>query len=105
KNQWLMFKAKDDTADPKRDIVGERPESIVSGKSATRGPQRVGASSSGKSASALLHAVGEVEKATLVDRLDDPKPWLFEIKYDGYRVLAAKAGSDVRLMSRNGKDW
>jgi bifunctional non-homologous end joining protein LigD len=46
---WLMFKAKDRFADPQLDIVAARPESVVSGKTATRGPLRVGASSSGKS--------------------------------------------------------
>lgn len=31
--------------------------------------------------------------------------WIHEIKYDGYRVLAAMAGGDVRLYTRTGKDW
>ena len=105
KNQWLMFKAQDELADPTKDIVVERPESVVSGKRATRGPQRATASASGKSSKALLAHVGEVEKATLVDGVDDASKYLFEIKYDGYRVVAVKAGTDVRMVSRNGKDW
>ncbi len=32
------------------------------------------------------------------------KDWLFEIKYDGYRLLALRAGDDVTLLSRNGND-
>jgi ATP-dependent DNA ligase len=31
--------------------------------------------------------------------------WLFEIKYDGYRMQAATAGDQVRLYTRNGHDW
>jgi bifunctional non-homologous end joining protein LigD len=31
--------------------------------------------------------------------------WLHEIKHDGYRILARKAGNCVRLWSRNGRDW
>jgi bifunctional non-homologous end joining protein LigD len=103
--QWLLFKAKDSFADAQRDIVAERPESLASGKSATRGPRRVGASPSGKSASALLDTVGEPMRARLSPRLVDPDSYLYEIKYDGYRLLAGKAGSDVRLRTRKGNDW
>lgn len=31
--------------------------------------------------------------------------WIHEIKYDGYRVLAAVAGDDARLYTRSGQDW
>ncbi|HEU5171194.1 MAG TPA: DNA ligase D [Gemmatimonadales bacterium] len=30
--------------------------------------------------------------------------WIFELKLDGYRVLAEKDGDDVRLLTRNGND-
>ena len=31
--------------------------------------------------------------------------WLHEAKYDGYRIIARKAGDDVTLFSRSGLDW
>jgi bifunctional non-homologous end joining protein LigD len=31
--------------------------------------------------------------------------WLHEIKHDGYRIVARLDEGDVRLISRNGKDW
>ncbi len=105
KSQWLLFKAKDASADRTRDIVVERPESVASGKTATRGPRRVGASKEGKSAGALLTAMGEPMLATLATSAIDPASYLYEIKYDGYRLLAGRAGNDVRLFTRKGNDW
>ena len=31
--------------------------------------------------------------------------WLHEVKYDGYRIVARKAGGEVTLFSRSGLDW
>ena len=31
--------------------------------------------------------------------------WLYEVKLDGYRALAFKDGKEVRLISRNQKDF
>lgn len=127
KSQWLMFKARDEYADPTRDPVTERPESVVSGKllprdeaarPRARAPRRTKkvAGQRSKRATAvdgpatsftkLLRTLGDVQKATLVRELEGPASnYRFEIKYDGYRILAIKSGDDVRLVSRNGKDW
>jgi DNA ligase D-like protein (predicted ligase) len=42
--------------------------------------------------------------ATLTDRRDFDEDWLLERKFDGERCVVRKAGSDVRLESRTGKD-
>src|ERR1700712_6111127 len=36
---------------------------------------------------------------------DDPASWLIELKSDGYRAIAFKAGGAVHLRSRNDKDF
>ncbi len=100
-NQWLFFKAKDTHASKTRDVVGEQPSSIVSGKSATRGPLRATPSHTTR---ALLEIVGEPMQAVNAV-LDDPSQYTFEVKFDGYRILAARSGADVRLESRRGHDW
>lgn len=42
--------------------------------------------------------------ATLVDKPFDQPGWVYEEKYDGYRILAYKEGRKVTLLSRNDKD-
>ena len=31
--------------------------------------------------------------------------WIYEIKYDGYRIVVVRDGDRVRLLTKNGHDW
>jgi bifunctional non-homologous end joining protein LigD len=42
-------------------------------------------------------------KSKLVDAMR-PGDWIYEIKFDGYRALALRGGSETRVLSRNQKD-
>ncbi len=52
-----------------------------------------------------LPARFEPQLATLVKTPPAGKDWLHEIKFDGYRIGCRIDGQDIRLISRNGKDW
>jgi len=43
--------------------------------------------------------------ATLVDAVPSGPDWLFEYKYDGYRLLLATGGGAATAWTRNGNDW
>jgi bifunctional non-homologous end joining protein LigD len=46
----------------------------------------------------------EPMKAKLVDSMPSSGGWIYEIKFDGYRALARRGGSETRIISRNQKD-
>jgi bifunctional non-homologous end joining protein LigD len=43
--------------------------------------------------------------ATLVSAPPTGKGWAYEIKFDGYRILARCESGEARLFTRNGNDW
>jgi bifunctional non-homologous end joining protein LigD len=47
----------------------------------------------------------EPQLATLVDRPPSVGQWVYEVKFDGYRLLARIDKNAVALRSRNNLDW
>lgn len=67
---------------------------------AKRSPRR-----DSESTSLNLPAFRPPQLATLREILPAGDNWLYEMKHDGYRALAAVAGDQVRVFTRNGHDW
>lgn len=97
-------------------MVSALPHSVLSGKtlknpadksatgSAGKAKKSAGKKKSAKQKSALLPAHMSPQLATLVEA-PPPGDWLYEIKYDGYRILARIERGKARLLTRNGNDW
>ena len=104
KSQWLMFKAKDGTERSGYDVVAERPESVVSGRVVTRGPERKGKLSQPRAApDAILKNYFPPMLATLVEE-PPAGEWHAEVKYDGYRAIAALSNGRLAMQTRNQLD-
>jgi bifunctional non-homologous end joining protein LigD len=54
---------------------------------------------------AALPQMLKPQLATLVESIPREGEWSYEIKFDGYRVMARVSGKTVRLFTRNGNDW
>jgi bifunctional non-homologous end joining protein LigD len=91
---WLLIKRRDEDAQPGVDITEERPESV---KRAPR-PAKYGKRST-------LPQFITPQLATLVSAPPQGGDWIYEVKHDGYRLLARLARRDARLFTRSGKDW
>ncbi|PJJ18465.1 ATP-dependent DNA ligase LigD phosphoesterase module /ATP-dependent DNA ligase LigD polymerase module [Janthinobacterium sp. 67] len=101
---WLLIKEKDEYARPAAEfsVVDEFPDS-VSNKALPKRKKRADGSAA---PAAELPATLSPQLATLVDAPPpDAQDWIFEVKFDGYRILARCDGEHVALMTRNGNDW
>ncbi|MFC3208740.1 DNA ligase D [Aquamicrobium soli] len=119
KDNWLLIKADDGAARPGEDILQERPESVKSGltveevgEGKTAAGKKPKVWHSNKPATRKARSAGarklefiEPELATLENNAPGGKEWLHEVKFDGYRMQAAIAGTEVRLLTRSGLDW
>jgi bifunctional non-homologous end joining protein LigD len=114
---WLLIKERDSEAKPSGEysVVDEMPDSVqgLEDRPAIAAPARAAPAAtravSGPPAGARKAALPDAlqpELATLVDELPkDPDHWIFEIKFDGYRMLTRAERGKVRLTTRTGNDW
>ncbi len=102
---WLLIKEKDSFARAATEfsVVDELPASVKSlgieraNSEVSLPPQAM--------PSALPPALSP-QLARLVDGPPpDPAEWIYEIKFDGYRILVRNDATGARLFTRNGHDW
>jgi len=101
---WLLIKEKDEYARPALEfsVVDEFPDSVKHKAM----PRRKQSAQQAAAPAAKLPATLSPQLATLVDAPPpDAQDWIFEVKFDGYRILARCDGDQVALITRNGNDW
>ncbi|UIF91454.1 DNA ligase D [Cupriavidus sp. UYPR2.512] len=127
---WLLIKERDEAAVPASefDVVEALPDSVLGGtqrkpaakRAKTARPPGDGAPEAAAGARSLAQSLKPPrgapraalplalapQLATLVEQApSDAQAWHYEIKFDGYRLLARIDGKDVRLFTRQGHDW
>ena len=110
KDEWLLIKKPDTWARPE----GERPlsqESVLSGltvEDLAAGRTRFAQIAERIAGSGAPRRIVDFDELRVMQAQTRDKPftepgWLFELKYDGYRLLAHKSQGRIRLRYRSGK--
>ncbi|MHA6140303.1 DNA ligase D [Pseudomonas mohnii] len=123
--QWFLIKHQDGAARPESDydVVTAEPDSVLSERSIVAKASGAGKPAKAKAIKkpvtparkeksgpltgarkAGLPELIKPELATLVEKVPDGQ-WRYEVKFDGYRILARIDHDEVKLFTRNGHDW
>ena len=131
RENWLLRKVEDEHVEPQDALVDRELTSVLTGRSmaeiaadkkgefSLEGKKDEGFLAQMEKASAHNAKKGKrkakrdaplaeyrkPQLATLVDEVPTGNGWMHEIKFDGYRTLIAARGDEVRVYTRNGKDW
>jgi bifunctional non-homologous end joining protein LigD len=99
KNNWLLLKEKDEYS---------RNDDGISGFSTSvrtgRTMKEIEEGAPGKIAKNPFDRV-DVQLAKPAENVPKGGDWLYELKYDGYRIIAYIENNGVRLVTRNGHDY
>jgi len=109
--EWLLLK-KADAAASGSELIERYPQSVLSGLTveeirdppAKRAAVRARLQALGAPRGDVSPRTQPLMLATLAERPVSGKEWLFEIKYDGVRVLASRQGKAVGLFGRSGQE-
>ena len=114
---WMLKKVSDEYADPENgnELVDEGTTSVTTGRTmaeiaagedvwrSNRSGQKGGRAK--KKAGGAPPAFQPPQLATLVDDVPTGSDWLYEYKYDGYRLLLSIGDGVASAFTRHGKDW
>jgi len=99
KENWLLLKEKDEYAKTSEEIT-KIATSIRTGRTMTEIREGADDQNTKNPFSSV-----DVQLAKLVNKIPDSDDWLYELKYDGYRIAAYIESNNARLSTRNGNDY
>ncbi len=124
--QWFLIKHQDGAARPQSDydVVAAEPDSVLSERTLIAKTPKAAKPKAVKQPAAPKHKEPRKEKsapltgahkaklpdqikpelATLVEKAPGGQ-WSYEVKFDGYRIMARIDHDEVKLFTRNGHDW
>ena len=103
RENWLLVKERDRYAEADSDPLQRWTTSVSTGRDLSQ--IAAGDPEPPARTKARLPQFVAPQLATLVTAPPAGDAWLHEIKYDGYRAIAAVGGGQVRIFTRSGQNW
>ena len=99
KDNWILIKEKDEYA--------KTSEGISKFTTSIRTGRTMKEIEEGKDVNIIKNPFikADVQLAKLINTVPIGEDWLYELKFDGYRIMAFVEGNGVRLITRNGNDY
>ena len=107
---WLLVKSKDQYSSARNDIT-KKSKSVTSARTLLQIARQVKLFPKKTVAKQTLKKILTLPKnlkpqlAMLAKSMPQGSDWLYEIKFDGYRLLCYKTQGQVTLFTRNQQDW
>lgn len=106
---WLLFKKHDEfeRSSASYDVLSAQPGSVVR-EPASRAPAKappIRKKAKDPAPRAKIPGSLAPQLATLAATVPPSGEWIYEVKYDGYRMLSRIAKGKPRLFTRSGLDW
>lgn len=107
RENWLLIKERDEFAEDGDSLTARFPDSVSTARSRDEIEQGTPRSSPSSlvGRGAALPAFVAPQLCTQAEAPPEGADWLYELKYDGYRLQLAAAGGAARLYTRTGLDW
>ena len=109
---WILFKKRDTFARPRADydVVTALPDSVIAHPLTKASGQAAKSSARGTAIPAGAKKAALPEKlspqlATLATGVPRSGDWVYEIKFDGYRLMTRLENGRALLVTRGGHDW
>jgi bifunctional non-homologous end joining protein LigD len=103
---WILFKKRDRQARPRAqyDVVSALPDSVIA-KPLKAEPVTTEQGLPAGAVQAPMPAKLAPQLPTLAAAAPTSDEWIWELKFDGYRLMARIEGAKVQLITRGGHDW
>jgi bifunctional non-homologous end joining protein LigD len=103
RENWLLIKERDEFAEDDDSLTSRFVKSVSTERS--RKQIEKGEPAKAAKPAAKLPAFVPPQLCSIAESPPEGDDWIYEIKYDGYRLELAAAGGHAKLYTRSGLDW